>query len=194
MSARMVLLGPPGAGKSTQAARISEHLAIPAISTGDIFRSNVTGQTELGLRAQEYIDKGEYVPDPVTNAMVADRLRQPDAADGFLLDGYPRTQAQVHALEEMLAESGAALDLVLEITADAQAVVERLLKRASEQGRADDTAPVIRHRLEVYAEQTQPLAEIYRAKGLLVRVDGMGSVDEVFDRIRRALSARAVSA
>lgn len=194
MSARMVLLGPPGAGKGTQAARISEHLAIPAISTGDIFRSNVTGRTELGLRAQEYIDKGEYVPDPVTNAMVADRLRQPDAADGFLLDGYPRTQAQVHALEEMLAESGAALDLVLEITADAQAVVERLLKRASEQGRADDTAPVIRHRLEVYAEQTQPLAEIYRAKGLLVRVDGMGSVDEVFDRIRRALSARAVSA
>ena len=194
MSARMVLLGPPGAGKGTQAARISEHLAIPAISTGDIFRSNVTGRTELGLRAQEYIDKGEYVPDPVTNAMVADRLRQPDAADGFLLDGYPRTQAQVHALEEMLAESGAALDLVLEITADAQAVVERLLKRASEQGRADDTAPIIRHRLEVYAEQTQPLAEIYRAKGLLVRVDGMGSVDEVFDRIRRALSARAVSA
>ena len=119
MSARMVLLGPPGAGKGTQAARISERLSIPAISTGDIFRANVAGATELGLKAKEYMDKGEYVPDSVTNAMVADRIAADDAASGFLLDGYPRTEAQVHELDAMLAAKGLALDVVLEITADA---------------------------------------------------------------------------
>lgn len=190
MSARMVLLGPPGAGKGTQAARIGGRLGIPAISTGDIFRAHVAGSTELGRRARAYMDKGEYVPDSVTNAMVADRLTEDDAASGFLLDGYPRTAAQVDALDDMLSERGEALDVVVEITADADAVVERLLGRAAEQGRADDTEPVIRRRLEVYAEATAPLAAIYEGRGLLLRVDGMGGIDEVTDRIMAALAAR----
>lgn len=190
MSARMVLLGPPGAGKGTQAARIGERLGIPAISTGDIFRAHVAGSTELGRRARAYMDKGEYVPDSVTNAMVADRLAEDDAASGFLLDGYPRTAAQVDALDDMLSERGEALDVVVEITADADAVVERLLGRAAEQGRVDDTEPVIRRRLEVYAEATAPLAAIYEGRGLLLRVDGMGGIDEVTDRIMAALAAR----
>ena len=190
MSARMVLLGPPGAGKGTQAARIGRRLGIPAISTGDIFRAHVAGSTELGRRARAYMDKGEYVPDSVTNAMVADRLAEDDAASGFLLDGYPRTAAQVDALDDTLSERGEALDVVVEITADADVVVERLLGRAAEQGRADDTEPVIRRRLEVYAEATAPLAAIYEGRGLLLRVDGMGGIDEVTDRIMAALAAR----
>ncbi|ETJ01670.1 MAG: adenylate kinase [Actinomyces urogenitalis] len=194
MSARMVLLGPPGAGKGTQAARISERLGIPAISTGDIFRANVAGNTELGQQAKKYMDAGEYVPDSVTNAMVKDRLAADDAAQGFLLDGYPRTEAQVHELDAMLAESGLALDVVLEITAEAEVVVQRLLKRATEQNRADDTEPVIRRRLEVYAEQTEPLAALYESKGLLVRVDGIGDIDEVTERIMSALASRGVQA
>lgn len=188
MSARMVLLGPPGAGKGTQAARVAEHLGVPAISTGDIFRANVAEGTELGARAQGYIDRGEYVPDSVTNAMVADRISQEDCREGFLLDGYPRTQAQVAALDEMLASSGTRVDLVLEITAQEEAVVERLLRRAGEQGRADDTEPVIRHRLKVYAEATAPLVDLYTRRGLLVSVDGMGDVEEVTQRILAALS------
>ena len=193
MSARMVLLGPPGAGKGTQAARIAEHLGIPAISTGDIFRANVAGATELGTQAKAYMDKGEYVPDSITNAMVADRIAQADCENGFLLDGYPRTTAQVGELDSMLKASGLALDVVVEITADAEAVVARLLKRAGEQGRADDTEPVIRRRLEVYAESTAPLADIYAERGLLVQVDGMGEIDVVTDRIMEALAARGIT-
>ncbi|SHE24281.1 MULTISPECIES: adenylate kinase [Actinomyces] len=194
MSARMVILGPPGAGKGTQAARICERLGIPAISTGDIFRANVAGGTELGRQAKQYMDAGEYVPDSVTNAMVADRLAADDAADGFLLDGYPRTEAQVHELDSMLAAAGLSLDVVLEITADAEVVVQRLLGRAAEQGRTDDTEPVIRRRLEVYAEQTEPLAALYEQRGLLVRADGVGALDEVTDRIMSALATRGVTA
>ena len=193
MSARMVLLGPPGAGKGTQAARIAERLGIPAISTGDIFRANVAGATELGTQAKAYMDKGEYVPDSITNAMVADRIAQADCENGFLLDGYPRTTAQVGELDSMLKASGLALDVVVEITADAEAVVARLLKRAGEQGRADDTEPVIRRRLEVYAESTAPLADIYAERGLLVQVDGMGEIDVVTDRIMEALAARGIT-
>lgn len=190
MSARLVLLGPPGAGKGTQAARISERLGVPAVSTGDIFRANVAGQTELGRRAQRYMDAGEYVPDEVTNAMVRDRLAQSDAADGFLLDGYPRTDDQVVELDAMLADAGQALDAVVELTADTDEVVTRLLGRAQEQGRADDTEVVIRRRLEVYAEQTQPLADVYAGRGLLVQVDGIGAIDEVTERIMAALAPR----
>ena len=193
MSARMVLLGPPGAGKGTQAARIAERLNIPAISTGDIFRANVAGATELGTQAKAYMDKGEYVPDSITNAMVADRIAQADCANGFLLDGYPRTTAQVGELDSMLKASGLALDVVVEITADAEAVVARLLKRAGEQGRADDTEPVIRRRLEVYAESTAPLADLYAERGLLVQVDGMGEIDVVTGRIMEALASRGIT-
>ena len=193
MSARMVLLGPPGAGKGTQAARIAERLDIPAISTGDIFRANVAGATELGTQAKAYMDKGEYVPDSITNAMVADRIAQADCANGFLLDGYPRTTAQVGELDSMLKASGLALDVVVEITADAEAVVARLLKRAGEQGRADDTEPVIRRRLEVYAESTAPLADLYAERDLLVQVDGMGEIDVVTGRIMEALASRGIT-
>ena len=193
MSARMVLLGPPGAGKGTQAARIAEHLGIPAISTGDIFRANVAGATELGTQAKAYMDKGEYVPDSITNAMVADRIAQADCENGFLLDGYPRTTAQVGELDSMLKASGLALDVVVEITADAEAVVARLLKRAGEQGRADDTEPVIRRRLEVYAESTAPLADLYAERDLLVQVDGMGEIDVVTGRIMEALASRGIT-
>ena len=193
MSARMVLLGPPGAGKGTQAARIAERLGIPAISTGDIFRANVAGATELGTQAKAYMDKGEYVPDSITNAMVADRIAQADCENGFLLDGYPRTTAQVGELDSMLKVSGLALDVVVEITADAEAVVARLLKRAGEQGRADDTEPVIRRRLEVYAESTAPLADLYAERDLLVQVDGMGEIDVVTGRIMEALASRGIT-
>lgn len=193
MSARMVLLGPPGAGKGTQAARIAERLNIPAISTGDIFRANVAGATELGTQAKAYMDKGEYVPDSITNAMVADRIAQADCENGFLLDGYPRTTAQVGELDSMLKASGLALDVVVEITADAEAVVARLLKRAGEQGRADDTEPVIRRRLEVYAESTAPLADLYAERDLLVQVDGMGEIDVVTGRIMEALASRGIT-
>ena len=188
MSARMVLLGPPGAGKGTQAARIAERLGIPAISTGDIFRANVAGATELGTQAKAYMDKGEYVPDSITNAMVADRIAQADCENGFLLDGYPRTTAQVGELDSMLKASGLALDVVV-----AEAVVARLLKRAGEQGRADDTEPVIRRRLEVYAESTAPLAGLYAERDLLVQVDGMGEIDVVTGRIMEALASRGIT-
>ena len=187
MSARLILLGPPGAGKGTQAEKIGERLNIPAISTGDIFRANVAERTELGETAQRYMDAGEYVPDEVTNAMVADRLGQDDARTGFLLDGYPRTEPQVAELDRMLADAGVGLDAVVELTADNEEVVARLLGRAQEQGRTDDTESVIRRRLEVYAEQTEPLVRLYRERGLLVEVDGMGEIDAVTHRIFDAL-------
>lgn len=184
---RLVFLGPPGAGKGTQAMRVAESLSVPAISTGDIFRSNVSSGTELGVLAKRYMDAGEYVPDSVTNDMVRARLAEPDAVKGFLLDGYPRTTAQVEVLDAMLAEGGSAIDAVVEITAAADEVVERLLKRAEIEGRADDTEEVIRRRLEVYAEQTAPLTDVYGARGLVRRVDGMGAVDDVTERILKAL-------
>lgn len=189
-TARLVLLGPPGAGKGTQAARLAERLGVPAISTGDIFRTNIKGGTELGRTAQEYTARGELVPDEVTNAMVRDRLAQPDAARGFLLDGYPRNTAQVGELDAILGADGRALDAALEITADADVVVERLLKRAEIEGRADDTEPVIRRRLDVYAEQTAPVSGLYAERDLLVRVDGIGEVDEVTDRLLAALASQ----
>jgi adenylate kinase len=184
---RLVLLGPPGAGKGTQAQRLAERLDVPAISTGDIFRRNVSEGTELGRAAQRYMDAGEYVPDEVTNQMVADRLAQPDTEKGFLLDGYPRTTAQVTELDRMLAARGTALDGVVELTADTDEVVGRLLRRAQTEGRTDDTEDVVRRRLEVYGEQTAPLTDVYRDRGLLVQVDGMGSVDEVTERLVAAL-------
>lgn len=190
MSARLVILGPPGAGKGTQAAKIADKLGIPAISTGDIFRANVAERTELGQVAQRYMDAGEYVPDEVTNAMVADRIAQDDAKGGFLLDGYPRTAPQVAELDRMLEGAGLALDAVIELTADNDEVVSRLLGRAEEQGRADDTESVIRRRLEIYHEQTAPLVEIYTDRDLLVEVDGLGEIDEVTERLLGALDAK----
>ncbi|PRI11464.1 adenylate kinase [Leucobacter massiliensis] len=187
-TARLLIIGPPGAGKGTQASRIAERYGVPAISTGDIFRANITGGTELGQRVQAIIERGELVPDELTNEIVADRLSQEDARGGFLLDGYPRTVDQVHALDGML--DGAALDAVILLEADTDEVVARLLKRAELEGRADDTEEVIRHRQEVYAEQTAPLIALFSERGILVAVDGLGSVDEVAERIATGLDAR----
>ena len=180
-------MGPPGAGKGTQAKVISTHFGIPAISTGDIFRANVAGRTPLGLEAQRYMDAGEYVPDEVTNAMVRARLAQPDAEPGFLLDGYPRTTAQVDELDGMLKELGVSLDAAVSLTVVEDELVHRLLQRAQVEGRADDTEEVIRRRQEVYREQTEPLIALYRERGRLVEVDGMGEVDAVSGRILAAL-------
>ncbi|MFJ2759589.1 adenylate kinase [Nocardioides sp. NPDC087217] len=188
---RLLLMGPPGAGKGTQAAVIAERFAVPAISTGDIFRTNVVQQTTLGVAAQTYMDAGEYVPDEITNAMVADRLAERDCADGFLLDGYPRTPQQVVELDSLLELSGAGLDAVVLLEADPDELVSRLLARSEEQGRADDTESVIRRRLEVYAAETGPLAAGYAERGLLARVDGLGPVDEVTERILTVLTSAA---
>ena len=187
---RLVLLGPPGAGKGTQAVRLAERFSIPAISTGDIFRANVKNGTELGLRVQEFMNVGALVPDDVTNAMVRDRLNEADAQAGFLLDGYPRTPDQAVELETMLAPSGARLDAAVELTVDFEAVTERLLKRAQIEGRVDDTEPIIRKRLEVYASDTSPLTAYYQGRGLLIQVAGLGSVDEVTERLVAAIEAR----
>jgi adenylate kinase len=187
MSIRLVLFGPPGAGKGTQAIRLAERLRVPTISTGDIFRANQAGDTELGRKVVGYTSTGRLVPDELTDALVADRLAQPDAADGFLLDGYPRNPAQAAALDSLLEASGLELDLVVELAVDPDAVTQRLLKRAQIEGRVDDTEDVIRHRLRVYAEQTEPLAELYVNRGILAQVDGLGEVDDVTDRLVAAI-------
>ena len=186
---RMIFMGPPGAGKGTQAQVVAERYSIPAISTGDIFRANVSRGTALGTEAKRYMDAGEYVPDEVTNGMVRDRIDQADAAPGFLLDGYPRTLAQVEELDGMVAFTGHRLDAAVVLTVDQDELVARLLQRAQSEDRADDTEDVIRRRQEVYAEQTQPLIGVYRDRGLLVEVDGMGEVDEVSARIVEALAS-----
>ncbi|MGO2585617.1 MAG: adenylate kinase [Brachybacterium tyrofermentans] len=187
---RLLIVGPPGAGKGTQAVRLAESLSIPAISTGDIFRANVSQETELGVLAKSYMDKGEYVPDSVTNDMVRSRLAEDDARDGFLLDGYPRTLDQVGALDGVLTELGTALDAVLLLEVETEAVVARLVARGEEQGRSDDTEETIRRRLDVYAEQTAPLIDVYDGRGLVRRVDGMASIDEVTAALQEALAAR----
>ncbi len=190
---RFLLIGPPGAGKGTQAERLAKAFNIPAISTGDIFRFNVKNETELGKLAKSFMDRGEYVPDSVTNDLVRDRLTHQDAAGGFLLDGYPRTADQVTELDAILAEHGTKLDAVIQLTADTDEVVRRLLNRALEQGRADDTEDVIRRRLEVYSAETAPLTSVYASRGLVVLVDGLGAIDEVTDRILEALNARGLA-
>ena len=180
-------MGPPGAGKGTQAKFIAEHFKIPAISTGDIFRANVSEGTELGIEAKRFMDAGDYVPDEVTNLMVRNRIDEPDAASGFLLDGYPRTLAQVEELDGMIKFTGHELDAVLVVTVDQDEIVQRLLQRAQVEGRTDDTEDVIRRRQEVYTEETEPLIEIYRDRGILIEIDGMGEVDDVTQRIFDAL-------
>ena len=186
---RLVLVGPPGAGKGTQARVIAERLSIPAISTGDIFRANVSAQTELGRTAKRYMDAGEYVPDEVTNAMVRARLAESDALKGFLLDGYPRTVDQVNELDQMLADLDETLEAVVVLRVEPEELVQRLLQRARTEGRDDDTEDVIRRRQEVYAEQTAPLLDVYAERGKLVEVDGMGEVGQVTSRVFAALEA-----
>jgi adenylate kinase len=192
---RVVLLGPPGAGKGTQAQIIAARFGVPAISTGDIFRANVSGQTELGRKAKVYMDAGDLVPDEITVAMVKDRLAEPDAKAGFLLDGFPRTIAQAEQLRTSLTDLGHALDCVLELVVDEEELVRRLSgRRMLVDGqmvqREDDKPETVRHRLHVYREQTAPLSGFYESEGLLARIDAIGEVDVVTDR---ALAACGVS-
>lgn len=180
-------MGPPGAGKGTQAKFVADHFGVPAISTGDIFRANVSQGTPLGVEAKKYMDAGEYVPDEVTNRMVRNRIDEPDADTGFLLDGYPRTLAQVEELDGMIAHTGHRLDAVVVLTCDQDELVARLLARAKTDGRADDTEDVIRRRQEIYLEETEPLIAVYRDRGLVHEIDGTGAVEDVTKRIFEAL-------
>jgi adenylate kinase len=192
---RLLIIGPPGSGKGTQAHRISKQLGIVEISTGDMFRTHLAGRTPLGTEAQKYLDAGDLVPDHLTTAMVRERLQEPDAKDGFLLDGYPRTLSQLADLDGLLEETGGALDAVLEISADDDEIVRRLLLRAEAEGRSDDTESVIRHRLELYRKETEPVISRCAERGLLVRVDGTADVDHVtadaLEGIETALAGRA---
>jgi adenylate kinase len=191
---RLLIVGPPGAGKGTQAARITSTYGIPDVSTGDIFRANIKNQTPLGVQVKAIIDAGDYVSNDLTNALVTSRLEEEDALGGFLLDGYPRTLEQVEYLDQLLAGKGQALDAVIQLVADQDEVVARLRKRALEQGRTDDTEDAIRHRQEVYARETSPLIAVYRDRGLLIEVDGLGEIDDVAGRIAEALAARGIAA
>jgi adenylate kinase len=181
---RLVLVGPPGAGKGTQATALSEKLNVPHISTGDLFRKNIAEETELGKRVKDILDSGKLVPDEITNQMLVARLEQPDTGDGFLLDGYPRNIGQAELLSKVLADSDQKLDAVVQLEVDEDVVVRRLLAR----GRSDDNEDVVRHRQHVYQSETAPLLDYYR--DLLVTVDGVGEVDEVTDRVLAALRDR----
>lgn len=184
---RMLIIGPPGSGKGTQAERICGELGIVAISTGDIFRANVKGETPLGLEAKKFIDNGDFVPDSVTNRMVRARLAEADVAEGFLLDGYPRTSPQVDELDDILASAGVSLDVVVQLTADDEELVKRLHGRALDTGRSDDNETVIRHRLDLYREQTEVVVSRYAERGILVKVDGLGDMDQVTARVMEAI-------
>lgn len=186
---RLLIMGAPGAGKGTQASGLAARYGIPAISTGDIFRSNIKNQTPLGVKVKEIIDAGNYVPDEITEEIVRDRIEQPDCAAGFLLDGFPRTLHQVHFLARYLEEHGVALDAVVSLHVEPDSLVDRLLERAKIEGRADDNEDTIRRRMEVYAGQTAPLLSYYEDQGMLVEVDGTGTVDEVRERMFEALDA-----
>ncbi len=189
---RLLIVGPPGAGKGTQAARIAERFDIPTISTGDIFRKNIADGTALGTQVKAIVDAGDYVPDSLTNALVTDRLNEADAAGGFLLDGYPRTTDQVRYLTDLLSSHGHALDAVIRLVADQEEIVRRLRQRAIDIGRVDDSEESIRHRQEVYIRETAPLIDMFREQGLLIEIDGLGAIDDVTGRIFEALAARGL--
>ena len=188
---RIVLLGAPGSGKGTQAALLVEELKLPHISTGELLRSAVKSGSELGRQAKALMDRGELISDDIMLGLIEERLTRDDAADGFILDGYPRNIAQARDLDEFLGRIGRPVDEALQLDVDIEGVVARIAKRAAEEGRSDDTEETVRHRMEVYAEQTAPVTEYYARKGLLSRVLGDGTVDEVFQRIRGVLQMRA---
>ena len=187
---RLLIMGPQGVGKGTQAALLAEHYGIPAISTGDIFRANIKGKTELGLKVIAYTDKGELVPDELTNSIVKDLLAQDDTKNGWILDGYPRNAAQVEALDTMLEELGTPLDAVVALDADHDVLMARIAKRAEEQGRTDDTPDAIAKRLATYAKETAPLLDTYKSRGQLVAIDGVGEINAIQKNIVEALDAR----
>jgi len=184
---RLLIIGPPGSGKGTQAHRLSEQLGVVEISTGDMFRTHLAAHTPLGIQAQKYLDSGDLVPDHVTTDMVRERLSRQDVTNGFLLDGYPRTVAQMNDLDAILESTGHALEAVLEVTVGDEEIVRRLLLRAGIEGRSDDTEDVIRHRLQLYREETEPLIARYAERGILVRVDGTADVDQVTASARKAI-------
>jgi adenylate kinase len=188
----LLIVGPPGAGKGTQSARLTTAFKIPAIATGDIFRANIANQTELGMQVSAIIQAGEYVPDSLTNDLVASRIKEDDCARGFLLDGYPRTLDQLRFLDELLAAEGTALDAVIQLVADEDEIISRLMRRAHEEGRSDDTPETIRHRQDLYLRETAPLIAVYKDRGLVIEVDALGNVDGVAARIASALTARNI--
>ncbi len=187
MKARLIMVGPPGAGKGTQAVSLTHTMEIPNISTGAIFRSNMAQGTDLGEQARAFMESGNLVPDEITDAMVRARLGESDASEGFLLDGYPRNAHQVDELDSILESFGTHLDAVVEITIPDEQIVDRLLNRAKLEGRSDDTEDVIRHRINVYHEQTAPVVDLYHKRGILLTIDGTGTIDEVHERIIAAL-------
>jgi adenylate kinase len=188
-SPRLLLLGPPGAGKGTQAARLVRELGIPQISTGDMLRAAVRAGAQVGRQAQAYMERGDLVPDEVVIGVAEERLQQPDASKGFVLDGFPRTPGQARALDDLLERLGVRLERCVALQVPEEALVERLLQRAGIEGRVDDSAETIRNRMRVYREQTQPLLDYYRRRGVLREVDGEGSIDEVAARIREAIAS-----
>lgn len=191
--ARLLIVGPQGSGKGTQGVRIAEAFGIPVVSTGDVFRANVAEGTELGLQVKEIIDAGRLVPDELTSAVVRDRLSKADAADGFLLDGYPRNLGQVMHLDEFLGGRDEQLDAVIALIVPRDESIDRLRKRAVDQGRADDTEEVIAQRLSIYESETAPILGVYGTRGLVDEIDGVGSLDEVTARIFAALEARGLA-
>lgn len=184
----VILIGPPGAGKGTQAKLLEQSTGLPQVSTGDLFRYNLKHETELGKLARTYMDKGELVPDSVTIAMVEARLAQPDAAEGAILDGFPRTIAQAEALDELLAQLGGEITSVPHIVVDREELVQRLLKRAQIEGRVDDSEDTIRTRMRVYQEQTKPLLDFYSRRGLVVEVNGQQNIEAVQHDLQRAIA------
>lgn len=187
----VIFIGPPGAGKGTQAKKIVEKYHIPQISTGDILREEVKKGSSLGKKVQEYIDKGELVPDDIIIAIIKERIQKEDAKGGFLLDGFPRTIEQAKALEKMLEEMGKKLDGVLFLDVSEEELIKRLLKRAEIEGRSDDNLETIKERLRVYKEKTVPILDFYREKNLLQEIPGEGSIEEVWERVDRVLSSYA---
>ena len=192
-SARFLIVGPQGSGKGTQGVLVADAFGVPQVATGDIFRANVAGGTELGKRVQAIIEAGDLVPDALTSELVRDRLEQADAAHGFLLDGYPRNRGQVDDLDAFLTARGEALDAVIELEVPRAESIARLQQRAADQGRTDDTEEVIANRLAIYERETAPILDVYRARGIVVRIDGVGSLDEVTERIFSALAARGLA-
>ena len=190
---RLLIVGPQGSGKGTQGIRIAEGFGIPAISTGDMFRAAVASGSELGTQVTEIIQAGNLVPDELTSAVVRDRLSQPDAAGGFLLDGYPRNLGQVADLDAFLGGRGEELDAVIELVVPRDESISRLSLRAAKQGRSDDTEEVIVNRLAIYERETAPILDVYRPRGIVEQIDGVGSLDEITDRIIAALEARGLA-
>ncbi|GAA3025273.1 adenylate kinase [Microbacterium dextranolyticum] len=193
-AARLLIVGPQGSGKGTQGVRIAELLSVPAVSTGDVFRANVSQGTPLGQQVKAIIDAGDLVPDALTGEIVRDRLAQADAAEGFLLDGYPRNLGQVSDLDEFLDGRGEPLTAVIELVVPREESIRRIAVRAAEQGRADDNDESIAKRLAIYESETAPILEVFRGRGIVDQVDGVGSLDEVFGRIVDALAARGITA